>query len=266
MMESAEEPRGAIVTGGSRGIGAEIARQLCDAGHRVVITGREPVRLKDTAQRVGATHIVSDVSEPGEAARVVEAAVEELGRLDLLVNNAGTSGEGGPLLGHSTDDWWEVVRTNLYGPMAFMHAALSQMVEQGSGLIINIGSYGGVRPLPGASSYGVSKAALARLTDSVAAEVEGSGVVLLCVSPGLVDTDMTRAAGVFDDLPAEAWDPIERIGQLVCDLVRHPDVHRLSGRFIHVRDDIERILERMEQVEREGLYRLGLRTLDGLIA
>lgn len=265
MAEAMGERRTALVTGGSRGIGAEIARQLCDAGYGVVITGRDADRLAEAAEGIGAIPVVSDAAEPGAPARAVSKVIEHFGHLDLLVNNAGTGGPGGPLLYRSVDDWWDVLRTNLYGPMAFMHEALPGMVERGSGLVINIGSYGAVRPVPGNSPYSTSKAALARLTDSVAAELAGTGVVVLCVSPGLVDTDMTRRAGVFDDVPAEAWDPIQRIGKLVRALADRRDVVRLSGRFLHVRDDLDEILEHIDEIERDGLYQLGLSRLEGRV-
>lgn len=265
MTSPPEEGGGALVTGGSRGIGAEIARQLIQAGHRVVITGRNARVLQETADRIGAVPIGGDVAEPGAAERVVNEAIERVGPLDVLVNNAGTGGPGGPLLARSVEEWWDVLRTNLYGPMAFLHAALPAMVERGRGLVVNIGSYGGIRPLPGNSPYGTSKAALARLTDSVAAEVAGTGVAIVCASPGLVDTDMTREAGAFDDLPPEAWDPVERIGELVVRLAADPDVHLLSGRFLHVRDNIDEIIDRIDDVEKDGLYRLGLRNLRGRV-
>lgn len=265
MTSSPGDRRGALVTGGSRGIGAEIARQLADAGHHVVISGRDGTALKETAGRIGAVPIVCDVAEPGAAEQVVSQAAERLGNIDVLVNNAGTSGPGGPLLARSVEEWWDVLRTNLYGPMAFMHAAVPAMVERGHGLVINIGSYGAVRPIPGNSPYSTSKAGLARLTDSVAGELAGTGVAVLCVSPGLVDTDMTRDSGVFKNVPAEAWDPIERIAELVVQLADRPDVQRLSGRFLHVRDDLDAILARIDEVEREGLYQLGFRNLDGRV-
>lgn len=256
--------RKAIVTGGSRGIGEEIARQLCGAGHDVVIVGRDEATLMGAADRTGAVPVVADVAEPGAGAQVVKEATERFGHVDLLVNNAGT-GRAGPLLAQSVEDWWEVLRVNLYGPVGFMHAALPGMVERGNGLIVNIGSFGGIRPMPAVSAYATSKAALARLTDSVAMEVKESGVVVLCVSPGLVKTEMTSGVPFFESLPPEAWDPVERIAGLVLQLAGHPQIERLSGRFIHVRDDLERILDEIDRVEAEGLYLLGLTNLEGRV-
>lgn len=223
----------AIVTGGGRGIGAAIASHLAQDDYQVVITGRTSGDLVAGAGRMGADFIVSDVTVPGSAESVVDQVIQRHGRLDVLVNNAGIAGSGGPLSETNVDSWWEVMTVNVYGPMAHMRSALRHMIPNGSGTIFNICSYAATRPTPGNSAYGASKAALARLTDSVAAECQTAGVAVLNLSPGLVDTDMTRGVPIFQGLPPEDWDPIERIGQLVVALLDRPDLHDLTGRFVH---------------------------------
>ncbi len=265
-MSTREVPRPvAVVTGGGRGIGASVASTLATSGYAVTITGRDGPRLSATADRIGADAIVADVTEPGAARRVIDRVVGQNGCIDVLVNNAGVSGAGGSFTDGTVDEWWNVLEVNLYGPMAYMHAALGHMVPRSAGTIFNIGSYGGIRPLPWASAYGTSKAALARLTDSVAAVVDGDGVTVLCLSPGLVRTDMTRGVPIFDDVPEDEWDPIDRVGELIVALLRRPDLHRLTGRFLHVRDDLTELFASAEQIRDEGLYQLTMRSLSGPI-
>jgi 3-oxoacyl-[acyl-carrier protein] reductase len=102
------------------------------------------------------------------------------------------------------------------------------------------------------------------MSDTVAEEVREQGVNVFCVSPGLVLTDMTRDADVFDDLPASAWNPIEKICALVGDLVDR-DCSALSGRFIHVNDDLEELLADPERIRAEHLYQLRLSTFRGIV-
>jgi NAD(P)-dependent dehydrogenase (short-subunit alcohol dehydrogenase family) len=264
MGESSSVPV-AIVTGGGRGIGAMVATTLAGRGHRVVITGRDEDRLAATAESIDAEWIVSDVTAPGTAATIVDDVVARHGRLDVLVNNAGTAGGGGPLLSNTVEQWWHVQLVNVYGAMAYMHAALHHMMRSRSGTILNIGSYAGIRPLPFNSAYGTSKAALARLTDSVAQEVAADGVTIMCLSPGLVATDMTRDVPIFEGLPPEAWEPIERIGVLVDSLLDRPDLHELTGRLIHVRDDIEALFGSTDRIRSEELYQLRMDNLSGSV-
>ncbi len=118
----------AIVTGGSRGIGAAAAAALVACGYRVIITGRDHDRLKVTADRIGAEFAVADVTEVGSAERVVDETFGRHRRIDVVVNNAGISGDLGPLAAGSVQAWWAVLEVNLYGPMAVMHAALGHMI------------------------------------------------------------------------------------------------------------------------------------------
>lgn len=138
------------------------------------------------------------------------------------------------------------------------------MIERKNGAIFNIGSYVGVRPSPYASAYAASKAGLARLTDSIAGEVAEFGINLFCVSSGLVKTNMTSDAPVFNNLPASAWNPPEKICQLIVDILER-DCSALSGRFIHADDDLDAMLEQVDKVKSEGLYQLGMYSLGGRI-
>lgn len=120
------------------------------------------------------------------------------------------------------------------------------MLERQSGYIINVNSLGGMRPFPGVSQYSVSKAALARLTDCLAAELADTGVKVFDLSPGLVRTAMSDGSGLFDEVPAEEWTPIEKSVATVQSLLsgRYDD---LSGRFIHAEDDLDDLLDRVRR-------------------
>jgi NAD(P)-dependent dehydrogenase (short-subunit alcohol dehydrogenase family) len=208
--------------------------------------------------------ISGDVSSKDDARLTVEHAIERFGAVDVLVNNAGVSGADMRLSEADPDEWWRVQEINLRGPMLFMRALLPHMIERRAGTVINMGSYAAIRPFTGASAYSASKVALARMSDTVAEEVREHGVNVFCVSPGLVLTDMTRDADVFDDLPASAWSPIEKICALVGDLVDR-DCSVLSGRFIHVNDDLEELLADPERIQVEHLYQLRLSTFRGIV-
>jgi len=163
---------------------------------------------------------------------VVDRVIADFGRIDVLINNAGTAGPGGPLLATDAGDWWRVQEVNVRGPMLYMQAVVPHMA---SGTIINIGSYAGARPTPGNAAYATSKAALARLTDSVAHEVADTGISALCVSPGLVAKLIEK------------------------------DVRPLNGLFLHVDDDIDELLSEAQKIRSDGLYQLGVHRLEGRV-
>jgi 3-oxoacyl-[acyl-carrier protein] reductase len=255
-----------LITGGSRGIGRALAESLVEKGHRIVITGRDEKQLFATAEALGEQVLAvrADASGREDTRRACDEAVRHFGTIDVLINNAGISGVDAALHESDPDLWWRVQEINLRGPMLYMRTVLPLMIEQGSGTVINMGSYAAIRPIPGASAYSASKIALARMSDIVADEVREHGIDVFCVSPGLVLTDMTRGADVFDDLPPSAWSPIDRICELVGSLVDR-DCSALSGRFIHVNDDLDELLADPERVREECLYQLRLSTFRGVV-
>ncbi|MFT6318905.1 MAG: NAD(P)-dependent dehydrogenase (short-subunit alcohol dehydrogenase family) [Candidatus Azotimanducaceae bacterium] len=255
-----------LITGGSRGIGRALAIHLAALGHRIAITGRDRVALTATHRELpeGSLMLTGDATDEAASADAVMQVMNIWGRVDVLINNAGTYGEGTGFLSASSHAWWRVLETNLKGPMLFMAQALPHMLHQDSGIIINIGSYAAIHPLPGNSAYSASKAALARLTDSVAEEVRDSNVQLFCVSPGLVETDMTRGKPAFENVPIDAWSMPDDICATVQRLLVG-DCRALNGRFLHVIDDVDALLASAQKITEEGLFRLQLRKLDGTI-
>jgi 3-oxoacyl-[acyl-carrier protein] reductase len=163
--------RVAIVTGGTRGLGREIARAYENAGARVFATGRAD----------------ADVTDPAACAALVERA----GDVTVLVNNAGVLGPAGPLADNDWDDWVETVRVNLLGTVAMCRAVLPGMRARGYGKIVNLSGGGATGPRPNFSAYAASKTAVVRLTETLAGELEGIDVN--AIAPGPLPTDMLDA-------------------------------------------------------------------------
>ena len=187
--------RVAIVTGASRGIGRAVAVQLAGLGYTVVATAR-----KQHAEETGATIVAAggraelaslDVTKADNVCSLVGDVVERLGRIDVLVANAGIMRDQ-LLLRLKRKDWDDVLATNLTGVFACVQAVLRQMLRQRSGRIITISSVVGQIGNAGQANYAASKAGLIGFTKAVAKEIASRGITANVVAPGLIDTDMTR--------------------------------------------------------------------------
>lgn len=242
--------RVALITGGSRGLGREAARALTGAGWSVAVTGRSAGPLDEVvAAGEAALALPGDATDPASVAAAVERTEAELGPVELLLANAGALVAGGRTWEVDPATWWSDVEVNLRGVFLALHATLPGMVARGSGRVVVMGSGFGMAPTPGASAYAVSKAAVARLVDTVAGELEGTGVVVLTASPGMVPTDMTHGfpEGFLEFRPQlrdpapEAWTPAEAFVGL---LLRIADgqLDALHGRFVRARDDVDALL------------------------
>lgn len=245
----------ALVTGGGTGVGRAIALALAEQ-MPVVVMGRRAGPLEQTAalapDRI--TTLVADVTDPH--------ALDGVGPIDVLMNNAGTSGGVTWLASGDASAWASVLATNVLGAAYCCAAVVPGMVARGRGYVLNVNSLQGSRSFPGCASYGASKAALMRLTDALAAEVDGTGVVVLDVSPGLVRTDMTDALGdLLDGVTDDEWTPVERVAATVRALVsgRYDALH---GRFVHAEDDLDDLLARLGTADPDA-RRLRLRPAGG---
>lgn len=231
----------ALVTGGSRGLGRAAARALIADGWSVAVTGRDPAALTEVG---AALTLVADAIDWTATREAVERTESEFGSIQLLVLSAGAFRAGGRVWETDPETWWSDVEVNLRGVQLALSAALPGMVARGAGRVVVLGSGMGMLPTPGASAYSCSKAAVARLVETVAAELAGTGVVVLTVSPGMVRTDMTSGfpEGFLEVRPdlrdpdPRAWTPVEAFLGLLRRIATG-DLDALSGRFLHVRDD-----------------------------
>jgi NAD(P)-dependent dehydrogenase (short-subunit alcohol dehydrogenase family) len=191
--------RTVLVTGGTRGIGAGIARRFLAAGADVIVCGRRPPPQPVTARERAAVCLGADVREPAQVDRLIAAAVEATGRLDVVVNNAG----GAPYAEAATASpnfHQKIVALNLTAPLHVSQRANQVMQQQDGGSIIMIGSVSGLRPSPGTAAYGAAKAGLHHLATSLAVEWAPK-VRVNCVVAGATETEQSAlhygdAAGV----------------------------------------------------------------------
>lgn len=193
----------AIITGAGRGIGAAIAVAFARQGAKLVLVARtrhELERVASDVERLGSQAIVAagDVSTPKEVDQFVGAAIERYGRVDVLVNAAAIPGPIGRLWEVDSEQWIGAVRVNLVGTFLCCRGVIPHMIAGGGGKIINFSGGGATSPSPCLSAYGVSKAAVVRLTETLAAELRDSNIQVNAIAPGLVDTrihDDVLAAG-----------------------------------------------------------------------
>ena len=235
--------RVAVVTGGTRGIGLAIARLLADDGASVVVSGRDPGRLESAAKELealgaSALAVAADAAKREDVDRVVEAARERFGRIDVLVNNAGITRDQ-LLVRMKDDDWDTVMETNLRGVFLMTRAVGKVMMRQKSGRMINISSTAGAMGNAGQVNYSAAKAGVIGLSKAAARELAHWNILVNVVAPGLIETDMT--AGIS----AEAREgllqqvPLKRIGTAreVAEVVRFlagDAAGYITGQVIHV--------------------------------
>ncbi len=218
--------RVALVTGGTRGIGAAISQSLAHYGATVAAGySSNGARAADFRERLGSAGSIhqGNVGDPDDCARVVAEVIERHGRLDVLVNNAGVTADR-PVSKMTIEDWHQVLRINLSGAFYMTKPALAHMLERGSGRIINISSISGEIGNIGQANYAASKSGLLGLTKTLAREAAfalakdgrdagGIGLTVNAVTPGLIETDMTAT------VPERALErlcaaiPVRRIGR-----------------------------------------------------
>ena len=210
----------AIVTGGSRGIGRSIAIALAEHGADVAIAARKPEPMAETVAAIEATGrrglaVATNVRHSAELNALVDTVRAELGRIDVLVNNAGTNPVFGPV--HEIDDraWDMIMNTNVKSVHVLSNAVRAVMVEQGGGgSIVNVSSVGGLRASDVIGGYSVSKAALIMLTQVQAKNWGRDRIRVNCIAPGLIRTEFSRAL----------WEN-EKIGQ---SAVAEAALHRIG--------------------------------------
>jgi len=212
-----------------------------------------------------------DVTDRAAVNRAFTDIDAELGPVSILVNNAGTLDAVGPFSEIDPDVWWRELEVHLRGALLCSHAALARMTSRRSGRVINVGGMLGQRGEPYSTAYTSAKAAMYRLSECLSNEVDDTGVQVFCMSPGPVLTRLTQAlvdsdAGrrwlpEFSALLEEEWVPADQGAALVHRLARG-DADELSGRALHVSDDLDDLIAQAEAVSSGD--RLTLRIIPGV--
>jgi 3-oxoacyl-[acyl-carrier protein] reductase len=232
----------ALVTGGGRGIGANIARELADAGMRVAVSARTRDEVEGVARDIDGLAVVAGVSKRDDVERMVDDVESQLGPVELLVANAGRNVSEPNAWEIDPDEWWNVLEVNLFGVYLSCRAVIPRMLERGHGRIVITGSGSAYLPGSGGTAYSSSKAAVWRFGNVLAEQLEGR-IPVFVISPGLVRTEMTKRAP--DDAP---WTPPEAAPRLVRALASGR-FDRLSGRYLHAEHDPpEKLEQRMDEI------------------
>ena len=206
--------KAALVTGASGGIGGAIARGLHAQGATVVLTGTRAAALEELAKSLGdRTHvIVSNLSDPAEADKLMAAAEAAAGKVDILVNNAGITRDM-LAMRMKDEDWQAVIDVNLTAAFRLSRAAIRNMIKRRAGRIISITSIVGTTGNPGQANYAAAKAGLVGMSKSLAAEVASRNITVNCVAPGFIETAMTDKLNDQQKERIKGAIPAGRIGQ-----------------------------------------------------
>ena len=279
----------AIVTGGGRGLGRAFAQALAGAGAAVAMLSRTESELRETVALIegaGGQAIaqVADVTDRVAIEDAVQQTERRLGPVDLVVNSAGVMCSVGYAWEVNPEDWWREIEVNLRGSFLSARAVLPGMLARGRGRIINLASGAGLVMHPGISAYCISKAAVIRLTEGLAADTGARGITVFAMHPGTVrtplnDQALTLGSAYISAVPESAREqhsviqfvhgfrrifeqgrdtPIERSVQLLLFLASGK-ADALSGRFIGVSEDWASMAQRAEEIRHKDLYTLRLR-------
>jgi NAD(P)-dependent dehydrogenase (short-subunit alcohol dehydrogenase family) len=206
----------AVITGGGRGIGEAVALAFAGEGATVVLAARTASELAQVAAKISATGgiampVPTDVSSPADVSRLVQRAVDAYGRVDVLVNAAGILGPVGPLWEADPEAWKRAIEVNFYGTFLCCRAVLPHMVKRRRGKIVNFSGGGAASPLPRMAAYGASKAAVVRLTETLAEEVKPFGIEVNAIAAGMVNTRLLDAVLAAKELGGEQFARVRRL-------------------------------------------------------
>jgi len=266
----------ALVTGGGGGLGRAFALALASAGARVAVTARTAELLRETADMIErgggrALAIPGDVASPDAVTGVVTTAESQLGPIDILVNSAGVVGPAGYDWDIDPEEWWRAFEVNVLGSFRCARVVLAGMITRKRGRIVNLSSGAAFNRFPRLSAYCATKAALTQWTKILAEDTRGHGVAVFAYHPGVVRTSMIAHLTESHAVPKEVRDrigalmgqgretPIERSAQMLLFLVSGR-ADALSGRLIRAQDNEEELLRRAEEIQRDDLHTVTLRT------
>jgi NAD(P)-dependent dehydrogenase (short-subunit alcohol dehydrogenase family) len=186
----------AVITGGARGIGRAIADRLLGSGASCSLWDLDATALAAAAKGLeskGTVHTAQvDITNPDSVAAAAQATLQQFGRVDILVNNAGIAGAAKKTWELAPAEWQQVLQVNLFGAYLCCHALVPQMIDQGYGRIVNIASIAGKEGNPNASHYSASKAGIIALTKSLGKELAQSGILVNCITPAVIQTDILK--------------------------------------------------------------------------
>jgi NAD(P)-dependent dehydrogenase (short-subunit alcohol dehydrogenase family) len=268
----------AFITGGGRGIGEAMAHAFARAGANLVLLSRTANETQHVAKEteslgVKTLPLVADVARRQDVQKAVSAALSQFGQIDVLVNAAGIYGPIGPLVENDIDAWAQTIQINLMGIVFCLHEILPHMISRRKGAVINLSGGGAVNPFPRFSAYSTSKAAVVRLTETVAEEVKEFNVRVNAIAPGAINTrllnqvlDAGERAG--KEFYAKAKEQKERggtppeIGAELAVFLASRKAEGLTGRLISaVWDDWKSLPSCMKELSNSAMFTL--RRIDG---
>jgi NAD(P)-dependent dehydrogenase (short-subunit alcohol dehydrogenase family) len=268
----------ALITGGGRGIGQAIARAYAAEGAMLALAARTDAELRSTAEAIRSefgsevTTVITDVREREQVENAVSHTVGRFGAIDVMVNNAGNTGEIGPLWKLDPERWANVISVHVLGTFYGCRAVIPGMLERGLGRIVNMAGVGG----PNDTSYDAAKTAIVNMTENLSVELAGTGITVNAISPGSIHTrmweevrDMALAAGDTElyqkgvQVTSGGGASIERAAQLAV-LLGGDDCGGLSGRLIRAAlDTFEEIPARVDEIMSSDALLLRRVDLDG---
>ena len=230
----------ALVTGASGGLGSSIAKALAAQGARVALSGSNAAKLEAFASELGGDHLtlVCNLSDPAEVDQLVPRAVEALGKLDILINNAGITRDN-LTMRMKDEEFSDVLKVNLEAAFRLMRSACKPMMRARFGRIISVTSVVGVTGNPGQANYVASKAGLIGMSKAVAQEVASRGITVNCVAPGFMTSAMTDALtdaqkdAILGRIPSGAMGTGDDIGAAVVYLASK-EAGYVTGQTLHV--------------------------------
>ena len=231
--------RNAIVTGGAQGIGLAIVQRLLDSGARVRIWDRDAKLLAATLAKLGksASGDALDVTDADAISRGTKSALDALGSIDVLVNNAGIAGPSKPVVDYPVDEWKRVIDIDLTGPFLCCRAVVPHMTRAKYGRIVNIASVAGKEGNPNAAAYGAAKGGLIAFTKSLGKELAQSGVLVNCVTPAAAQTAILDqvteefAQYMLSKIPMGRFVRVDEIAALACWLASEDCSFSTAGVF-----------------------------------